>query len=129
MADADAPDLRVGDTGKALLAPELELIDQEEVAGKIQVIDPVPGLQILLQPIPHQAGESAQTAACPLDLDHIADHAHHKQSPVQSAESQADPPQNTRHQLVPTAQEAMELVQKGAQQEPEHRNSHQGIEA
>ena len=25
--------------------------------------------------------------------------------------------------------EAMELVQKGAQQEPEHRNSHQGIEA
>jgi len=46
---------------------------------------------------------------------------------VQSAESQADPPQNTRHQLVPTAQETMELVQKGAQQEPKHRDSRQGI--
>ncbi len=95
---------------------------------KVQVIQPVPGLQILVQPLPHIAGEIAQTAACPLDLDHIADHAHHKQRPMQSTESQAEPPKNTRHQLVPGAQETMELVQKGTQQNPDHRDSHQGIE-
>ena len=128
MADPDALDLRVGDTGKALLASDLELIDQKEVAGKIQVIQPVPGLQILVQALPHITRKAAQTAACPLDLNDIAGHAYCKQRPVQSAASQAEPPQNTRHQLVSGAQETMEMVQKGAQQDSKHRNPHQGIE-